>query len=427
MSALYAIQVLNFEPTKIKLAIQVIHPDAGDIYETPGFALMLLFDNAKNNSALGQELDFENLLNEDWMRKYARGFIKSVGVELSNKSTAKSSKKSDWLSGTIEIEVVHKKWLEHLKNIQHWESAAFNPALSYHDCIAILPPNTQKSKKDISANPKEGLIPIWKYMIPAYLLSSNQEVLWVQKHGKSAYKPDKPKTIKPVTEDAQKALEGLLVMAGDEFGVVYKRANDWSLFEVGDGSCGSSYIPKESITPMVFNSNKKRLSSPLSVSRLLQWSQPVIFDADINGETIHLKVLVMASDSRILLPSNLHTLELLTKPFIEFSSSDNRFKIGSNLSHFLNQEMDKKQIQPIGNLYKKDQEDLANQIIVETVIEKSFDIPSPNLDDLTEEALIALYRFDKWPQYRISIRVSDAAFLEGYEAYLPFAFVFGSG
>ncbi len=111
MSSLYNVRVLQLEESKIKLSVEVIHPDSNYISESPGFALMLLHKNAAYNTLLGGEADLDLLLNESWIQENARGFIRSVGL------SPGKPKRNGWLTGTLDIEVTHPAWLSHLQGI----------------------------------------------------------------------------------------------------------------------------------------------------------------------------------------------------------------------------------------------------------------------------------------------------------------------
>lgn len=84
MSTLYEIAVLEKQENKVKLDIQVVHPDSMYIAPSPGFALMLLFNMSEDSSPIRKEMDLNDAMNSRWMQQFARGYVKDVKVELSN-------------------------------------------------------------------------------------------------------------------------------------------------------------------------------------------------------------------------------------------------------------------------------------------------------------------------------------------------------
>ncbi|WP_294820143.1 hypothetical protein [uncultured Flavobacterium sp.] len=415
MSALYNIRVLELDGMKIRLSVEVIHPDSNHIYESPGFALMLIHYGATYDTPLGREVDFELLHNDSWIESNARGFIRSVTLE-KGKPTRRG-----WLTGTLQIEVTHPAWLSHLQGVAEWDSAAYEPVSFYADCAPVAPDEEDDNVPDnVPATSREGFMPVWKYMVPSYLLHSNKDILWLPVYSQSSYKPDPARTITDLGEASMRAHEGLLVKTPEGYGVLHKRVDDWGMYSNGNSSCGSSYIDGE-MTPMVLNTRKK-LSYPMSVNDMIRWSSPLIFDAAITGDTITLKVMVMSEEDRVFLHSKVSALEFLMKPFETWRGNEYE---ESPLGSFLNAQMKKKGIARTWDLYMQ-HKDIAEGVIMDFNMEKSLDIPPPELYGLSHDEVISLYSFDKWPQYAITIKVASPALLEGYGKKLPFEHIFGS-
>ena len=84
MSSLYEVGVIKRQESKIQISVQVIHPDSNYITDSPGFALMLLYHNVNNDSPIKKEVDFDDTLDEVWIKKNAYAFIESVDLKMNN-------------------------------------------------------------------------------------------------------------------------------------------------------------------------------------------------------------------------------------------------------------------------------------------------------------------------------------------------------
>ncbi len=429
MSTLYEIQRKKITETTITLKVKVVHPDSMHIPASEAFALMLLHDTIDPSCPLGQEIDLETVMNNEWICKYAKGFIKNVEVELENEPSEEIlnddshehwENRDNWLIGIMKIEVTHPAWLQHLqKGIRSWDSASFDSSygMPYEDCESISPADEEQNNND-DINENEGMMPLWKYIVPEYLLQSEQDVLWVQKYGESAYK-------KAENQDFDKedlsALEGKLGQAGSNFGSIHKKDGEWYLFSFGGSSCGDSSFNAEDLSLMEFNHSKKRLPEPYDVQGALWLSQPVAIESKTENDTITFKLLAIDEDCNIKLQDNNYTLNFLMSPFDDGWSDtfDEDYKI----SEALNKELETHEIDSIWDLYQEHPE-IADKFIVKTEISQTKQVNNPNLRGKSNEELLALYDFDKWNQWEIKIQVSDASLLEKYEEKVPFAYGF---
>lgn len=237
----------------------------------------------------------------------------------------------------------------------------------------------------------------------------------------SCYKPDTANVITDLSDESLRGHEGRLFMTEKEYGILYRRETDWGLFKIGNGSCRSTYIDGKELTPMVLNTRKK-LSYPTEPDDLLKWSDPVIFETAIDGDTITFKVVVMEEYDQVFLFSKISALEFFMKPFETWRGTE--FEEGTALGDFVNSQMKAREIGRTWDIYMRHKE-LADLVITNFSVEKSLDIPFPSLSGLSYEEIISHYAFDKWPQYTITIQVTDPALLEGYEKKVPFDHIFG--
>lgn len=212
MSSLYEVVVIQRQESKIQINVEVIHPDSNYINDSPGFALMLLYHNVNNNSPIKKEVDFDDTLDEVWMKENAYAFIESVDLKMDKPN------KKGWKKGILDITVTHPAWLEHLKDINYWDSAAFDPTDHYVICEPRLPIEEEAvSISDSDMTSKEGFMPIWKYMIPDSLLKTRKDILWFPALGDKYYKESDTVITDLFDENLQKR-EGTLVRTAKSFG-----------------------------------------------------------------------------------------------------------------------------------------------------------------------------------------------------------------
>lgn len=431
MAPLFNCELLETKSQTVTVKISSIHPDSGPVTETPAFALMVLFDAAKGTRCpLLKTIDLDQLIDADWLSSYAKGIIQSSKIK--NIDIAPNSNNTMALEFTLEIITTHTAWIAHVKGQQSWETTAYTPAIPYKKCDPIFPKGDAPSS-NYSTNTsarcdmplvkvKTGVIPVWKYMI-SHLLTSTKDVLWLQEYSRTVYKKVEEQPAIEIVNADLNALEGGLFKVGNDVGVLYKRATDWGLFELGSSSCGSTFLNGDKLVPMVLNEEKTEFRTPFSIESTLKYGKPVVFDASTENETLTLKVLLTnPENSLVTLDSKADALQLLMKPFGEENTK--RFEEGHVLTTLLNSEMDKLGLENTDDIFKNDL-DIVNTVIQDYRIEKLGNMVFPKLENLNHNAILDLYQFNKWPQYRIHIKVSQSDFLTHYEEKLPFAHVFG--
>jgi hypothetical protein len=99
------------------LAIRLLEEAAGEFAERGG--------------ALAEEVSFDDTMDEEWLHRFARGFIRSVRV------TDETAGRHP--SGMLHIEVTHPAWLEHIREGDKWESYAYDEPMEFADCVPIAP------------------------------------------------------------------------------------------------------------------------------------------------------------------------------------------------------------------------------------------------------------------------------------------------
>ena len=154
-SDLYRVRVLDKQDKKVRLGVQVIHPDAMDLPGDKSFALMMLFEAAKTADPLVGEMGLEDSLDPKWNQRHAAGFVTKVAV-LSIENPPPEDRYNDpywndpeqWMRGEIEITVTHPDWIRHLRKGNTWASRAFQVTARYGRCAPIVPgADTREAKK----------------------------------------------------------------------------------------------------------------------------------------------------------------------------------------------------------------------------------------------------------------------------------------
>lgn len=453
-SELYEIKVVKLQKTKITLNVKVVNRDSMEIPASPGFALSLLFDNAGKDSKLAELVDFDNLSDSAWAKKNAKGFVKSVKVTLDNKpsdeiladdSHAYWNTKSNWLNGKMEIEVTDSAWIEHMSEDDEWESASFDPSMEYDEC---KPFKIQKVKASAKGNDEHpGLMPIWKYMADNLLLKSEHEIIWVPMFEIAEYIVDSSNEVRKFSEEIMADLENKLATVEckgvTNFGVVVKIENTWSLLEVIedkdklkdylDNYMVSMYAPFKltpivdgcTITAMIFDTTKRKLPKPFNIDYILSTNNlPVIFESKINDKTVELKIITFSQKMLAIDSKSANALCLLAAPWL--NATNEFLNAGHPLSDFINSEFKSADLIPKTDRYTYKEPEFAlkvqSKIISSSKINQTAKVEFPKrFGALKPEDFISYFQFDKWPQFKVTIQVTDAKYLQNYGEKVPFS------
>ena len=454
MAELYEIQVLKLGKTKITLNIEVVERDSMEIPASPGFALSLLYDNVAKDCKLAEFVDFDDLSNSDWAKKNANGYIKSVKVTLHNKPSDEIladdnnvywETKSNWLKGKMEIEVTDAEWLEHMSEDDEWESASFDPSMEYDEC---KPFKIQKPKASAKGNDEHpGLMPIWKYMADNLLLKSEHEIIWVPKFEVEEYIVDSSKKVQQFSEEIMADLEHKLATVEcngvTNFGVIVKIENSWSLLQIIEDKeklqdflknyMVSMYAPFKLtpivegciITEMIFDTTKRKLPKPFNIDYILSTNNlPVVYESTINDKILELKIITFSQSMLTINSKSGDGLCFLSAPWI---NAGNEFlDAGHPLSDFINSEFKSADLIPKTDRYVFKEDELAmkvqSKVISSLKMNQTAKVEFPKrFGALKAEEFISYFQFDKWPQFKVVIQVTDAKYLQGYDEKVPFS------
>lgn len=428
MSELYSITVLERpNPMKAVFGVQVVHPDSMVVYNTPGFALMLLQECNSANNKLAEEVDFDTVLDAKWLKQYARGFVKSVKVlSLENKPPKAAeldyehaywTDAGKWLRGTIEVRVTHPAWISHVKEGMSWGSAAFDPHSSYDYCDAIAP-SAPAQKTDLDADYKNspGFMPITKYFREETY--GFPDVVWVTKYGESAYKPLEKVEKKDITEELLEEWAGrpVFLKGGwtDGIGTLVSKESFLTVSSGSIGTAGISASSLEWIAPAAFDKGKKRLNDPINYAFLFSMADPVVTEVEVDGRTATLKMYVFDARKRIEHKSATDTLDLIARPFMDSFGEfgDATCKLG----RFLDQQMEASEVDFSSQLFQQ----LANGMVKSCKIKQLKKATHPDFDTLEQSEVLEWMRKDPWSQWQVEVTVTDAAWLEHLTGSTPF-------
>lgn len=136
-AAVYSAEVVETGGAKVRLRLYIVHADEHSFCVKKNCALQILWDQvnaAEIKCALGDEMTLANRLDAKWVISNEDRFIKSVKlIETKNHpappgfSFKKHLKKRVGLpQALIEIVATDKKWIEHLKKGQTWDTAPYD-------------------------------------------------------------------------------------------------------------------------------------------------------------------------------------------------------------------------------------------------------------------------------------------------------------
>ena len=436
MSSLYGIRVQEIpNDTTVNLQVQVIHPDAMHISASPGFALMLLCDPAGDADPLAQEVDFENTLDGAWMRSYARGFVRQIKlVELVNEPPPNVqgdpeheywNTPSGWLRGTLRIEVSDPAWIAHLSEGLSWRSAAFEPSAAYDDCDPIYPEADDPGQAAPAGEGDEhaGLIPIPRIFFLNLLGSFDDEFIWFPKYSDKAYVADEFYEGDGITEEVLDSLVGKVVeysSHGEGLGVL---GPDYSVISISIGSWGAMGKVKPGqgkVGQARFNTKKKRLGEPLSISKLARYVEPAVVEASVDGTRATLKVCCFDRQRELALNHEAEALALLAE--MEYESFYVFSNATSKLGKLLHETAQQDDLRFQDRIFAK----VAGGIVTDFTVEKTSDGEAVDFDALSDDELIAAFQKNPWATWTVKISVTDPAWIEHLPTMVPFSYGFYS-
>jgi|GEM_PF-5270906 len=326
-----------------------------------------------------------------------------------------------------------------------WESASFDPSMEYDACKPII---TKKVKASAKGNDEHaGMMPIWKYMADNLLLKSEHEIIWVPQFEIAEYIADSSKEARQFSEEIMNDIENKLATVEcngvKTFGVVVKIENTWSILEVIedkdklqdylDDYMVSMYAPFKLtpivdeciITEMIFDTTKRKLPKPFNIDYILSTNNlPVIYESKINDRTLELKIITFSQKMLAIDSKSANAMCLLAAPWL--NATNEFLDAGHPLSDVINSEFKSADLIPKTDRYTYKEPEFAlkvqSKVISSTKINQTAKVEFPKrFGALKPEDFISYFQFDKWPQFKVVIQVTDAKYLQNYDEKVPFS------
>jgi ankyrin repeat protein len=434
MSELYSVRVAaRPDDRTVDLDIKVVHPDAMHIPASPGFALMLLHDQADGDAPLAREVDLQTVMNPSWASANARAFVESVEL-LSSKNEPPPEaihdyehgywrKPKGWLEGRLRIRATHSAWVSHVPS--SWDSASFDPASDYEKCPAATPEGTLGVEIVVETDYEnsDGFLAAPKFVIAGEVGPECPDVIWIPRHGVRAYEVVEPLagihiTIEQLTDWLGKPVMWRGTSDSESYvGVVTSIADGMaSLVVISSGSRSTHYRSPSDlqwIGMAAFRRGTPRLAPPLLLEPMLAYANPVATLLSRDGCEATIGVYVLHRDDRKpLITNGSELLRMLATPaksrFNEFEGSS------AKLGRLLHREQRKRNIYWVAELYPK----LAFGLLGAFELErppKRERLRKIDLDELDTAERIEFIEQHRWPLWKVRFSVSDEAWLEHLE------------
>jgi hypothetical protein len=268
-------------------------------YET--FAIMLLQEASgyypERESPFSQEVSFEDTMDQEWQRRFARGFITSVRVS--------DETEGEFPTAMLHIEVSDPAWLEHMREGDTWESYAYEDLHDLDDCPPIRPAETGPA----SGDPNEAFL-----FLPRAAwggrLETGPELLEIPAYSPTAYTTGDP-------------VHDLKDVPADWIGRAVRVTTDY-------GGEDGSFIPPHTLARLDAHShgvgvnphirsiarlvpNDRRRGGRLTHAKALNHLTAELVGARQNGRQVELSFRIPPGRRELALYSESHVLDLLAQ------------------------------------------------------------------------------------------------------------------
>lgn len=425
MSTLYNIKAIKIDNEKAyaDFNIKVVHPDAMTIHETAGFGLHVINNVNWKASPISNEISNEDLGDANWCSKYAHGFIKKVEIVETLFEQPEGSKyphdreynhpfwqsPHEWPEAILRISATDPAWLEHIKEGDEWDSAAYNPS-RYYDACKPIKCSHGDMPQETKANESSGWIPF-----PSFLINQGTfhlpKALSFPAYTESAYELEEVIDIKWDDPEQVMKFQGQYVHVLDEdqsgFLVWNDVLNVSVLSSFGRSSSGtrqlSYYGTLGKVARWRLKDKYPRKIKWMGPWDILKHSKPVLeeVEADKKKITLHLSGVY---DIDELALDKARVLKMICNNYVETFDYETELECEFPLSKVLKFFADIKenisypsQVIPL----------IADGIILDYKVEYP-DRMFPDFDELSETELIEFY--ENWPCFKIHILLSDEIF-----------------
>ncbi|MCY1054627.1 hypothetical protein [Nannocystis sp. SCPEA4] len=411
-SDLYRVKVVSKKTTTAVFDVKVIHPDISTIPEDRSFALMFLRE-AADDSLLAREVTTDDMTDKAWLKKYASGFIQSVGLTL----TGKSAKR-----GRFTVTVSDPAWLDHVEPGESFDTAAFNRLDKYDKHPPILltkdtaKPPTEVDDAALDAGdgfiwiPREayGDVRMVKQLppfmqVPAYSLSAYEVVgEMTGKFNPKRLQAWHGKAVRVMTSRRpQEGALGLLKDSADKFALLTLSGWGWSKYEA---------IGRLRLKP-------GRRGTKTSYAEVLE---RVLTSATLvkkKGDTLELTCRMPPDGRKVPFASESDVLALLAGP-LGFDFFKQGFKTKAPLSDALTRDLREQELGDAEYLYPAVARAYVASFTIEGTTKPKKKLTAEALDALTPPAALAALSAP-WPTFTLRIKVTDPKWIAHVDDELP--------
>lgn len=424
MSSLYIIEVTDKpDAQSLFVHVKVIHPDAMKIPATPGFALMLLNDNA-NESPLRNVVDLETAMDEEWSSENARGIVDSVELLEEKYRMPRAAERDQdhafwkdakkWPEAKLRIHCTHPAWCSHVKCGDVWETTAFDPCRLYEESDPILPETVdQDITLENTVEYSEGFLPVPKIFlfngVPPFKLD---DIVYMPAYSFPSYSVDNRmdgKTAGSFSFDSWLGKPVAWSSYGcEDIGILADVSGDGSLRLVSvKGSSRSENNTAsgdlEWIGTISFKKGKKKGRRELNVSDAVYFYDGAVMSVKKEGAKLSLGIMNCGRYDDELQMNPARALAVLSLPL----SSINGFDTSSPLGAALDKIMKNKEVNDASEVYQ-----YAADRFIKTYKLAKCGKKADGLDDMSDDELIAFYKSASWPLNTLDIELTDAGWAD---------------
>lgn len=428
MSALYHVDVVSLEDSLLTIKTKVIHPDSMYIDDSIGFALHLICKGEYDEFPLGKEVSIGNLTDREWMHNYANGFIKNVVIlEKTNEPTQEVLDDYDhpywkdtknWFSATLQIEVTHPDWLDHVYKNDSWDSAAYDPSSTYKKIEPILP-SDKPHTLSFDYNGK-GWMPI-----PSFLIETENSLppfVYIPRYAENAYDISEKINATDINAQLAKSLEGKVIFIQGkyekEMGICIPNEDSIALHSINAGSSGTTFFYFDDIEYLGiagFRENLDSLGSEFTYEQLFDYSSLEVKNATISGNTISLDVVGIKNPESFNITNKPTAFRFLCSNFMdtfdEVAESFEHYPLSKAISYF----KEKHNYDWMSQFFNQ----YADAFVKEYSIENS-EVPFPDFDSMSNNEITDFLTDEKWPITKVNIEVFDPVFLDTFKDFQPY-------
>ena len=422
-SDLFDVRVTGRSDTRVSLAIRVVHPDAMYLTDDLSFALMVLREGAEDTDPLGREVSYEDAMDGGWLRRWARGFVRSATLrDLENELPEGAERDHEhpywddpggWLRGTLDVEVTHPSWVSHLKKGAEFPSRAFESASEYDACEPIAP---RVGAPRLLAE-GDAFLPLPRELLIRYDAAKGApRVLRSTRYSESAYRPLEQQPPAKGFDHARRAWIGQPVIYETRHDSIQHAVllglDDWMRFayfahgSTGYGSTRRSDIRWIGRAGFVEGA---RTGEPLTLAELARNNPPCVLVGRRRDDTLELAIRVYSERYLPRIEHAGHALGVLGAPF---ERPAGEIATTAPLGEVLARELKAGGRPFVSEVYSR----IAHGYVAELELRAPKDPVFPDLGAM--DAREAAERFDSlpWPEWELTVRVTDPAWIEHFPA-----------